>query len=299
MVLQESMHKRKNEEAGDRSSPVKRRSDRMVLTERDVEVVRWVRSAGVTTREQIQRLLFSDGGRTRCQHRLGLLVAHRYLDVLPGRSLNEPAIYYLSRRCTKGLRLLRRLDHDDSVEPFHIARVRVDHTLGIARVRIALVQAAAASGFDVPVWEPEAAIAVRTEPFGLLPDGYLHLARQGQDRPRFPFFLEVERSSKSRAALEERFRRLGDYFYNGHYEAAFGERALRVLFVVAAEYGIRPATQIQKCTEICERLDVTFVRFAPLSQVLACPPEDLLFTPMWRQPGQETAVALMQKEAAQ
>lgn len=85
----------------------RRRTGALQLTARDREIVHWVHDARVTTRDQVQRLLFTEGGRSRCQERLTLLVRHRYLDKLPSGRANVPDVYVLSKRCVNGNRFLR------------------------------------------------------------------------------------------------------------------------------------------------------------------------------------------------
>lgn len=262
--------------------------ERVVLTPRDRELVRWVYVAKLATREQLQQIFFSTGGRSRCQHRLTLLYRHRFLDKLPGRLVNSPDVYYLSRRATKGLRLLRALHPEETVRPYTVHRQMVQHTLDIASCHIALQEACEASGYRLVTWLTEGKLARQMGNSGLMPDAYCQIERPTDDgSKRACFFLEVERSVKAERAQAEKFRRYGAFYYEGGYEAVFGTRALRVLVLVGSDYGIQPAGYIGKLAALATKLGTTMVRFAPLETFLTEEPEELFCAPIWRQPGSE------------
>src|SRR5205807_2320783 len=98
---------------------------------------------------------------------------------------------------------------------------------------------------------------------------------------------------KPKRALEERFRRYAALYYNGDYERLFGTRALRLLFLVGSDYGLRPDRQVQLCCRLAEQAGLTIARFATLDELLAMRrPCDLLSAPIWKQPGQSELVSL-------
>ena len=59
------------------------------------------------TGEQIHMALFNPASDSRCQRRRTLRVQDRYLDRLPRRSVNDPAVYEPSRASINGNRLMR------------------------------------------------------------------------------------------------------------------------------------------------------------------------------------------------
>lgn len=290
MVLR---HKQEDEVIGAPRRWLPPRSERMQLTDRDRAVVRWVFEAQVSTREQLQRLFFTAAGRSLAQRRLTLLYRNRYLDKLARRPVNAPDIYYVSRRASRGLRLLRQWDMAEIAQPRSIPSAKVDHTVALVDCRIAFVQAARMMGYTLPVWFREDQLVGRMEAHGIIPDAYFQLVRTGTEGERkSSFFLEVERSAKSDKALEQKFRRYGDLYYGGAYEAQFGARALRVLALFGSDYGINPQRQIARCLAIARRLDVTMLRFATLEAFLSVPPERLLTQRIWYQPKDEGLSAL-------
>lgn len=269
------------------------RPERMVLTARDQQLVKWVYDAPLATREQLQRLFFTPAGRSLAQRRLTLLYRNRYLDKLPGRAVNALDVYRLSRRAFRGLRLLREMCPQEAIRPRPIAEAKVDHALDIASCKVALIISCQAAGFALPVWLREDELSERMQATGILPDAYFQIARPGPGRPTTAsFFLEVERSGKSEKALEQKIRRYGDFYYGGKYETAFGTKALRVLVLFGSDYGMNPQRQIERCLMIARRLEVTMLRFATLDTFLSCPAARLLAEPIWHQPRDEVLSAL-------
>ena len=266
---------------------------RDVLTERDVAIVRWVYEARLATREQIRQMFFTRGGRSLCQDRLTALYRRRYLDRLPNRPVNEPAVYYLSRRARRGLELLRASRSTSAIQPFRVATARVRHILDITSVRTVFTQAAREAGAQFRFWLNEEQLVERTGGFGIIPDSYLQFSRATTEGlKRAAFFIEVERSAKSRASLEERFRRYADFYYGGAYERLFGTRALRLLFIVGSDYNLNPIRHIALCIQLCERVGLTLARFVPQERFLAVASPALLQAAIWRQPSVPGLVSL-------
>lgn len=88
------------------------KSHSMRLTQRDRQIVDLVQRAKALREDQIRIALFSEGAASRCQRRLTLLVRNHYLDRLPRKNVNEPAIYILSRRSIAGNRLMREMQFE-------------------------------------------------------------------------------------------------------------------------------------------------------------------------------------------
>ena len=263
------------------------------LTQRDTDIIQWVHSARIATRQQIQRLFFTEGGRSRCQYRLTLLHRNRYLDVVPRKSSNEPNLYYISRRSVNGLRLLRTLRPDGDAKPHSVPMVQIQHSLNIASCHIAVVKASAGADYSMRFWLNSDALSKYMVDVGFLPDGYFQIARATHDGEKLSgFFLEVERSGKSQQALEKKFRLYGHLYYEGYYQARFGTNALRVLFLVGSDYGINPQRQITKLEAICQRLNVTIFRFCPLDRFLNERPDRIFTAEIWHQPNSDELCSL-------
>jgi hypothetical protein len=271
----------------------------MELTDRDREIVRWVYAARLATREQVQRLFFAAGSRSLCQRRLTLLWRNRYLDRLPVRSLIDPDVYYISRRATKGLKLLRGILPEEKIVPPKIDPRTVQHALDITSCRVAILQACVATGYRLREWLDERELDERLGHVGFRPDAYFRIEHPTPNGPKRPSFaLEVERSQKADISHIRRYQNYAQLYYRSHpeipseYERIFGTRGLRVLVLVDAQYGIDPQRQIKKLLNLCRQLEVTMVRFAPLNLFLNREPARLFGDPIWRQPADPALTSL-------
>jgi hypothetical protein len=274
------------------------RKDSMWLTARDVEVVRWVYEARVTTREQVQRLFFTGGGRTRCQHRLALLLDHRYVDRLEGRPKSAPDVFFISRHAVRGVRLLRTLGVDDPLNLQAVAPEGLQHRLDLMACKAQLTVATRATELLLDGWRDEQELVSVMGDAGIVPDAYVQVVRSTADgEKRSPFFVEMERSDKSERVLREKFQRYGAFYYGGEYERRFGVKALRVLVLLGSAYGILPERRCEKLAALAAETNVTFLRFAPLETFFALPPAEALSAPIWRRPGKSDLVSLISQEA--
>lgn len=286
------------ETKGERRRAGRIRKDSMWLTARDVEIVRWVYEARVTTREQVQRLFFTGGGRTRCQHRLALLLKHRYVDRLEGRPKSAPDVFFVSRHAVRGVRLLRMLGLEDPLDLQAVAPEGLQHRLDLMACKVQLLAASRATGLLLDGWREEQELASVMADAGIVPDAYVQVVRTtAEGEKRSPFFLEVERSDKSERVLREKFQRYGVFYYGGEYERRFGVKALRVLVLMGSAYGILPERRCEKLAALAADTNVTFLRFAPLETFLALSPYDVLTGPIRRRPGDANLVPLISQEA--
>jgi hypothetical protein len=272
---------------------------RIAITRRDDEIVHWVRSVGVATREQVQKVFFGPAARSRCQHRLTLLFRERYLDRYPDRTRNRPDVYFISRRSVNGVRLLRANGVTDPIPKKRVSSLRLQHTLDLVSCRAQVTRACRESGATLETWLSADELFKEMAPTGLLPDTFFRLCRgaAGSEK-RSSFFLEVERSDKTERTLSEKFRRYGDFFYHGAFERKFRARALRVLVLIGSDYGITPEHRVAKLAALAERERVTFLHFAALPAFLALPPSDVLLEPIWRRPSSQELVPLFSDKAS-
>ncbi|MFN0146543.1 MAG: replication-relaxation family protein [Dehalococcoidia bacterium] len=274
-----------------KSEPIRRRRLRPLrLTARDERVVRLVAELGATTVAQVQLLEFGERNRSRAQTRLGLLRQAGFLETLPGRAPNEPAVYLVSRRGQRAL----GLDEDAERAPLRrVAYGRLRHDLAVNDCRVHLLRAARKPGVTMVRWLPEDALRKVTLAHGLVPDAFFQVARQAGDlSPQSSFFLEVEVSEKGERALRQKLTNLGAYYYGGRFEQDFGTRALRVLVLVKPEPGASGERLVQRMTGLGKLVGVTFLRVAELNVFLAVPPPELFRRPIWSQPGVDAPVAL-------
>ncbi len=260
-------------------------------TARDRDIVRWVHQVRVTTREQVQRLLFTEGGRSRCQERLTLLTRHRYLDKLPSGRANMPDIYVLSKHSVNGNGLLRTEGVDVHARQ-RVPVAKLQHALDIVSCRVVLTKACRATGVKLFGWRDEDELMPLTLRHGVLPDAYFQVARGTEEGERISsFFLEVERSGKSERYWREKLRRLGKFYYGGEFERVFASRALRVLVLVSDDYGADLTRAIRRLDRLAEDTRVTFLRFTSLSAFVE-QGDHVLTHPIWTRPGDQSLSSL-------
>lgn len=261
-------------------------------TERDIEMVRYTWEAGLATREQLQQLFFSEKNRSRAQTRLGLLRGHGYLEQLPGRWPNEPAVFVVSGRAARGLRLVQSLD-DAKRRPWPVSSARLRHSVAIADCRVRFTLACRQPGHDMVRWLAEEELRPITAALGIVPDAYLQVERTTPQGPRRSgMFLECEISEKSEKALRQKLLNLGMYYYSGEFERAFSSKALRVLVLVKPEAGTSGRRLVSRITRLGAALGVTLLRIAELETFLQLKPEETFYEPIWSQPGVDGLVAL-------
>lgn len=259
------------------------------LTPRDERVIRLIANFGMATVKQLTLLEFGDGNRSRAQTRLFRCRQAGYLDILPGRSPNEPAVYVVSRRGLRQLDLANGLAGGVR----RISRPRLHHDLAVGDCRVQVVRATREPGVALLRWVSESDLRPITLAHGILPDAFFQLARRAEGAsPKSSYFLEVEVSEKGESALRQKLTNLGAYYYGGRFEQDFGTKALRVLFVVKPEPGASAERLVRRMTNLATQVGVTFVRIAPLNTFLSIPPAELFLRPVWNQPGVDGFVAL-------
>lgn len=274
--------------------PVRRlRLRRFRPTDRDLDLVRYTWEAGLATREHLQRLYFSDANRSRAQTRIKLLRDAGYLEQLPGRLPNEPAVYVVSRRAVQ---LLGLGSTADGPRMGQVSYARLEHSLAIADCRVQALLASRGTGLQVLRWLNEEELRPVTTTSGVLPDAYFQLEREVDGEPRKSgFFLEVERTEKSERALRQKLYGLGTYYYGGGYERDFATRALRILVLVHPEPGASGERLVRKVAGLGRIMGITLLRVAELEAFRATPPADLFFRAIWHQPGSAEPTSLFEK----
>lgn len=271
-----------------------RRSPSMRLTDRDCQIIDLILRARALYDRQIQTALFSPGGASRCQRRLTLLYRYHFLDRLPQRAVNEPAVYLLSRRSLRGKRLLRARWGESALRGYSSRLGSVNHLLAVNEVFVRVLRGCRELGWGLKCWERPEELSARLSQAKLEPDAFFQIRRQvdGADRTA-SFFLELERVVKSRQVLRSKLERYAKLYYSGRYSQIFGTRGLRVLFVYAADQGQTSAHRVAVAQEEAERLGVTIARFAGLDQLVGVSPIENLTGALWTAPGLTTPSALL------
>ncbi len=268
-----------------------RRTKRGSLTERELGVLLFIARVGCVDTKAIQDGFF---GRwpSPAQRALSRCFEGGYLNKLRGRAVNERDVYFISPSARRGYPIVEAALAAEGRRPAPLPpRVRLEETLGLARLAARVLRACRESGLVFQEWRGERELRPVPALGQLLPDAYLRVARSaGPGAKTASFFIEWETSEKALGYWEEKFRHYVDLYDSGRYEAAFGTRSLRVLLVLAAERG--SGAKLRRLAGAAERTGATMVRLADWRELRAAPAADVLGAPLWMQPGREEPLAL-------
>jgi hypothetical protein len=208
------------------------------LTERDAQIVKAVNDFRVMRQDQLQRLFFPS--RNTAQVRLQLLWQHGFLkrEFLPvvGGIQTSPILYLIDRR---GIDLLQS---KYGYEPASIRWSRkgldyqfVEHTLGLAEVRVAAELACRKHSYQLSTWLDERSLKSDYDKVRLgnvwvpvLPDAYLVVRMPTGD---VHFFVEFDRGPESLALLKRKLTAYGVFYLSGKCKARYGTDRIRVLLI--------------------------------------------------------------------
>lgn len=277
--------------------------ERIVLQERDLDVVEAVYKFRVLRQNQIAALFFPHNteatSRAAAQRRLVKLYDHGYLErrFFPvvrneGRS---PTLYILDR---KGADLLKTERGYDGISWHHESKNLktefLHHTLAINDVMVTMTVACRERGWQLESWLTENEIKAdydwvhirtatgRTQRVAVLPDSYFSIVARQR---RYPFFLELDRGTTALKRFKNKIRAYLDYYRTGLYHQRYGNRSLRVLTVTLGE---KRLANLKQATE--ETNGEHWFWFAVLTDLTA---ETVLTAPLWRQAGRQETGALI------
>jgi hypothetical protein len=217
----------------------------MILTERDLAIIKLVNDCRLLRGEQIEAVFFQS--RSTAQYRLSRLYHHEFLDrhfqtVVSGGPAASPALYTLGKR---GAHVLLHQEGYDRQQLRWFKGERlgwhvVEHILAINQVRIALQIACTQTGMTLAEWRDEIVFRAqpdtvtwkdkrgKTQHKPVLPDGYFCLSTpKGMAR----FFLEVDRGTEALSKVAPQLQVYEAYTSSGQYQERFQAKSLRILIV--------------------------------------------------------------------
>jgi hypothetical protein len=119
-------------------------------------------------------------------------VRERFLDVLPGRRVYEPAIYWLSPKARRGWALLTETVGETAARKLRSRPRSVPHLLGINDVRIRVEKGCEQLGFQLRFWLRSEDL-ISYMPRELVPDAYWQIQREVAGELKVAgFFLELQ-----------------------------------------------------------------------------------------------------------
>ena len=259
----------------------------MRLTSRDIAILELVSRCRALRADHIQIALFTPGGASRTQRRLTLLVRNHYLDRLPRRSVNEQAVYLLTRRSVQGNRIIRATQ-GDAVFRRHMTRLgSLPHLLGINDVRVRVERACRELGWELRQWRSAEDLVKRMPSTVLVPDAYFTIGQShGQT---VSFFLELERVPKTIQVVRGKLSRYADLIRRSLGQP---DRSLCVLFVFDDTIPEGLSHRAEAANQEATRIGATFARFIALSRLTTLASADCLAKPVWLAPGHGTPLAL-------
>jgi hypothetical protein len=265
---------------------------RMVLTERDREIIRAVHANRFLRRDQVERLFFATTAAANA--RLLSLFQHHFLDrlYLPVAVGSSQAVYALDR---EGARLVAHDEH------LHLAQVTwkrkhnrvefffLEHTVAVAELHVAL-EVATRSRDDVALieWKRESFLVreklrdPEDDERGLIvaPDAFFSLAVPGGS---MYFFVEVDLGTETLERFRRKVRAYQEYHRSGRYTDSYDHRYFRVLTI--GESAGRLANLIEVASE--EGAGKMFL-FG-----LAAHVSTSVFGPVWFYPGSLSPTSLL------
>jgi hypothetical protein len=259
---------------------------RMLLTERDKEIIKAVYEYRVLRQDQIQRLFFgrNPGARHRTQRRLVKLFDFHYCNrqFLPTRGglMNSPALYTLDKMGAEVLRTHYGYEPKWYSSSRELTGYFLTHLMSVSEVRISFVLACRARGYTLDwIGETElkrsydyVKIAGRKEPVAVIPDGYFVIS--GTPHGRAHFALELDNTTESSEVIRRKVASYTEYHTSGLYEKRYGTKSLRVLFVAPSQ---RRLANLKKAAE--ETGAGSRFWFAVLPELTE---ETVLLSPSWQ-----------------
>lgn len=215
----------------------------MVLTERDLEIIRMVYHCRILRQDQIHSLFFG-AAKAASQRRLALLYHHGFLTrtflTVRASYLVGPALYLLDRRGAEALR--SEFGYDDigwTAKSNEVGQPFIEHTLAINDVRVAVMLACRNDPtYSLLEWRGEAELKAafdrvniptptgKMDSVSLIPDSFFVVQ---SPKGKAPFFLEVDRGTETTGRFQIKIHAYQAYVASGAYEKRYGYKSLRVL----------------------------------------------------------------------
>jgi hypothetical protein len=215
---------------------------RIVLQQRDIEIIKFLYSCRILTRQQIQEL-FRINSTRRVNQRLRKLYDNKYVsrDFLPTVRGSAKAIYYLGPRGALivadelgiDLNLVNRKRKSTS----KLQELFLNHVLGLNDIRIAFYLGLDLHpGLALERWindndchqQYRVAVGGKNVIRQFRPDGYFRILYKGT---LYSFFLEYDRSTMTLGRFTGKVYSYLDFSSLGYYQKRFGVKYFRVLVV--------------------------------------------------------------------
>jgi len=283
--------------AGNRKSKWQRAKNpqRLILQERDKDIMMSVYEYRFLTREQIQRL-FDFNCVSKANLRLRRLYDHNYLSrtFIPTSRGSLKAIYFLGG---KGLNIITEKLGLDPLEVKNnqkkvsqLKSLFLRHNLNLNEVKISFSKAIERyHSINLELWvndhdclqEYYLSHAGQKVKRIFRPDGYFRLSCKDK---LYSFFVELDQSTESHKKFKKKVESYLEFAGRGYYQKIFGVRYFRCLIIAPS---IKRLTNLKKTVE--EVTDKVFW-FTTLERVVS---EDV-FSPIWQRAGHNNLHSLIE-----
>jgi hypothetical protein len=261
---------------------------RLILQQRDREIITSIYSFRIITRQQLQEL-FSFNSARRVNQRLRKLYDHKYLSryFLPTIRGSAKAVYYLGPRGTAivadELGIDLNLVNLERKSTSNLKELFLCHVLGLNDIRIAFYL-----GLDthpemaLERWindndchqQYRVAVSGKSVIKQFRPDGYFRIIYKGK---LYSFFIEYDRSTMTVGRFAGKVHSYLDFHALGYYRKRFGVQYFRVLVVTKTRerlYNLKKAVEVNT--------DKLFW-FTTINQITS----NTVFSPIWQRVGKQ------------
>ncbi len=277
---------------------------RVLLIDRDREIIKTINDFRLMSEGQIQRLFFPS--KNTVQDRLKKLwhaglVKREFLPVVGGMKptgTGAPLLYSID---TAGAELLQQwFDYKSS--DLRLSRSQIsfqfaDHTIGLGDTRIEFLQACKKQGLTLDTWRDEKAlkisydhVAVKSNRLvAVLPDGYMKIRLANGNF--LHFFVEFDRSTEGLKFFTQKLTAYWLYFQSKQCADRYGTNTIRVLTVVTNQNAKTSQTRISNMIKSMEKLTgLSLFWFAHLKDLQT---HDALTGEFWSRPGRDKPQAII------
>ncbi len=277
---------------------------RVVLIDRDRDVIKTINDFRLMSESQIQRLYFPS--KNTVQDRLKKLwhaglIKREFLPVIGGMKPTQTGAPLLYSIDTPGAELLQQW-FDYKSEDLRLSRSQLsfqfaDHTIGLGDTRIAFLESCKKQGLTLDTWRDEKAlkasydhVAVKSNRMvAVLPDGYMKVKLA--NGKFLHFFIEFDRSTEGLKFFTQKLTAYWLYFQSKQCVDRYGTNIIRVLTIVANNNAQASKKRITNMMQGIQKLEgLSLFWFASLKDLQT---HDTLTEEFWSRPDRDKPQAII------
>ena len=261
---------------------------RLILQQRDKEIITSIYSFRILTRQQLQKLFRFNSSR-RVNQRLKILYDHKFLSryFLPTVRGSAKAVYYLGPRgaaiAAEELGIAVNLVNRERKSTSNLKELFLNHVLGLNDIRIAFYLGLDTHpGMALERWinDNECHQQYRVVVFGksvikqFRPDGYFRIIYKGK---LYSFFIEYDRSTMTVGRFAGKVHSYLDFHALGYYRKRFGVQYFRVVVVT------KTRERLYNLKKAVGAITDKHFWFTTINQITP----NTVFSPIWQRVGKQ------------